>query len=536
MENPGRRHGRETPWHPPQPPSDENSPAARDAFAAPDFNDSNWDDQPVPSNWEMAGYSLPTYDDVDDTVGLYRRAVTVPAAWAGKRVYWHFDGALDGAEVFVNGQKAGYHESGYTAFDVDLTGLVKPGESNLFAVRVSKTTPSFDCDTGDFQSMGGIYRDTSLIAVPETRVDDLTVRTPLAANHHDATLNVQVHVAGKPGQSVAVTGQLFSADGRPAGVSVSGSGQLQADGTAQIAMSTPVQAPALWSAEKPNLYYLVFSLTSGGETIERVEQRFGFRQIEIKDNVVLWNGTPIKCTGVCRHDFWYGPDHLRQENNKGIVDAYRHPKAEWWIVKSVYSPVVVEARTVNPAGESCTVPLTNHYSFTDLSELTCRWTAFKGDATLQTGTRQVACAPMQSVRAEFPAPAGTTALRLDFQRRDGTSVIAFNLAAEGVPIPSAPPALASGGALTSQDNPDTLIVKNARQQWTFDKHDGTIRSWRVAGRDVLTGDPALNLGESRGKNKGGDDKGIYRADAGAGSAHGLEQLEPLPRHGHPART
>ena len=35
-----------------------------------------------------------------------------------------------------------------------------------------------------------------------------------------------------------------------------------------------------------------------------------------------------------KRDLWYGPDHLRQENNKGIVDAYRNPKPEWWIVKS----------------------------------------------------------------------------------------------------------------------------------------------------------------------------------------------------------
>ena len=733
-------NGREVPWQLPR----LKEPVSSDAFAAVGFNDSAWADQLVPSNWEMAGYSLPTYDDVDNTVGLYRRTVMVPAAWAGKRVYWHFDGALDGAEVFVNGQKAGYHESGYTAFDVDLTGLLKPGQDNLFAVRVSKTTPSFDCDTGDFQSMGGIYRDTSLIAVPETRVDDITVRTPLSANHHDATLNVELHVTGKTGQGVAVTGQLFSADGRPTGVSVSGSGQLQADGTAQIAMSTPVQAPALWSAEKPNLYYLVFSLTGGGEVLERVEQRFGFRQIEIKDNVVLWNGTPIKCTGVCRHDFWsdrgfalteanwvedltlmkaaninavrtshynhaqrflelceergmyildevpycwihdevknpayapylvqraretlardknrpcvlawslgnendygidsqqvsdlvrasdptrptfvscttpdqvkgqswtdehypdpdavdrfarnpkfganlsehphiffekevqaydpgasdawsealvktwdklwkdptilgsfiwewqgqgvadknadtatdfyYGPDHLRQENNKGIMDGYRHPKPEWWIVKSVYSPVVVGTRTVNPAGDSCTVPLTNHYSFTDLAELTCRWTALNADKPLQTGTVNVACAPMQTVRTSFPAPAGMTALRLDFERRDGTSVIACNLAVEGVPLPAAPSALAAGGALAAQDGPDTLSIRNALQQIDFDKHTGAVRSWRVAGRDSLVSGVTLNLGETRGKNKDGDDKGIYRADqpVGLGDAH-----------------
>ncbi len=728
-------NGREVPWHPPGPESDDHARAALDAFASTGFNDAAWDDQSVPSNWEMAGYSLPTYDDVDDSVGLYRRVVMVPAAWAGKRVYWHFDGVLDGAEVFVNGQKAGYHESGYTAFDVDLTGLVKPGQRNLFAVRVSKTTPSYDADTGDYQSMGGIYRDTSLIAVPETRIDDITVRTPLAANHRDATLAVQLHVAGKPGQTVAVSGELFDMDGRPAGVSLSGTGRLLADGTAGIALSAPVPAPALWSAEKPNLYYVVFSLAANGELLERVEQRFGFKQIEIKDNVVLWNGTPIKCTGVCRHDFWadkgfalteanwvadltlikaaninairtshynhaqrflelceerglyildevpycwindqvkdpayapylilraqetlardknrpcvlawsignenptgvnsqtvsdliraadptrptfvsekspdqikgqswadqhypdpgsvdraarntryganlsehphtffepevqtydpgvsdvwsealvktwdklwndptilgsfiwewqnqgvadknadtttdfwYGPDHLRQENNKGIVDAYRHPKPEWWIVKSVYAPVVVGARTVNPAGGACTVPLTNHYAFTDLQELTCRWTALNAGKALQTGVVNVACAPLQSVRTSFPAPAGMTALRLDFQHRDGTSVIACNLAVEGVPLPAAPPALAPGDALSAQDGPDTLSIRNTLQQVTFDKHSGAVRSWRVDGRDTLVGGPALNLGEVRGKNKGGDDEGVYRAE------------------------
>ena len=201
-------------------------------------------------------------------------------------------------------KRAGYHESGYTAWDIDLTGLLKPGQRNLFAARVCKQTPSVDCDTGDYQTMGGIYRDTSLIAVPETHVSDITVRTPLAANYKDATLFTQLSVQGRPGQTVAVTGALMQGNGRPAGVSLSRTGRIQADGTAQITMSAPVKAPALWSAEKPNLYYVVFALTAGGKPIEQVEERFGFKQIEIKNNVVLWNGMPIKCTGVCRHDEW----------------------------------------------------------------------------------------------------------------------------------------------------------------------------------------------------------------------------------------
>ena len=722
-------NGHEVAWKPPVPkPVNANlSATARDAFASTSFNDVTWHDMAVPSNWEMAGYSLPTYDSVDNTVGLYRRYVTLPATWAGKRVVWHFDGALDGAEVFVNGQKAGYHESGYTAWNIDLTGLVHPGQRNLFAVRVSKTTPSDDCETGDFQCMGGIYRDTSLIAVPQTHVDDIVVRTPLAANYKDATLSAGLTVKGTPGQTVSVTGRLMQGDGRPTSVKLIGQERIGADGTAQIAMSAPVAAPKLWSAEKPNLYYVVFSLAANGKPLESVEERFGFKQIEIKDNIVLWNGMPIKCTGVCRHDFWAdkgfaltdanwvkdltmmkvaninavrtshynhaqrflelcdekgmyildevpycwindqvkdpkyapyllqrgqetvardknrpcvlawslgnenpngigsqmtldlvrrtdptrpafasggtpdtekgeawednhypgpdsidrfarntkwgtnltehphtfyekevqdydpgasdlwsetliktwdklwkapiilgafiwewqsqgiadknddtttdfydGPDHMRQENNKGIVSAYRVPKPEWWIVKSAYSPVVVGTRTVSPTGGTCTVPITNHYSFTDLKELTCRWTALNAGLKLQSGILPLACGPMQSVTASFPAPAGMTALRLEFSHPDGSSVIAFNLAVEGVPLPAAPAALASGGALTSQDSPDTVSVSNSVQQLVFDKHTGTIQSWRVNDHDLLLGGPALNLGEGKSGNREGN--------------------------------
>ena len=175
----------------------------------------------------MAGYSLPTYDAVDNTVGLYRRYVTVPAAWAGRRVYWHFDGAFDGAEVFVNGQKAGYHESGYTAWDIDLTGLVKPGQRNLFAVRVSKTTPSDDCETGDFQAMGGIYRDTSLIAVPQTHVDDITCGRRWPRTTKTRPWSRQLSVKGTPGQTVAVAGKLMHGDGRPTGVTLAGQGRIR---------------------------------------------------------------------------------------------------------------------------------------------------------------------------------------------------------------------------------------------------------------------------------------------------------------------
>ena len=715
-------NGQTTIWKPPAPVA--TPPAIRDAFAAPAFNDAKWDTIAVPSNWEMLGYSIPTYDSVDNTVGLYRRTLNVPANWADKRVYWHFDGALDGAEIWINGQKAGYHESGYTAFQVDVTDLIKAGQSNSLAVRVSKKTPSFDADTGDYQTMGGIYRDTSLICVPQTHVSDLTVTTPLSTNYRDATLNAQVQVMGKAGENVNVSGNLVGADGKATGVKLSGNATIGADGTADISLSAPVTAPKLWSAEKPNLYYVVLQLSSGGKPIENVEQRFGFKQIEVKNNVVLWNGQPIKLTGICRHDFWsdkgfaltednwqqdlkmmkaaninavrtshynhaarflelcdekgmyildevpycwindqvkdpnyapflmqratetlardknrpsvlawslgnenpmgiasqmtldlvrksdptrpafvsgqtpesapgqqwrddhypgpdsvknrdigqhrwpvnytehphtfyekeaqeydpgvsdlwsetliktwdllypapqmmgsfiwewqgqgvadkyddhtkefyYGLDHLRQENNKGVVTGYRVPKPELWIVKMAYSPIAVKARRVGANGA---VPITNHYSFTDLNELTCRWTAMSGDKKLKSGAMKINCAPMQSVTANFPAPKGMTELRLDFVRADGTSVVAANLPVQGVAVAAAPAAKPAGNAVFAVDGANDLRVGNSAQEIVFDKATGTIRSWRVGKNTLLMGGPVMNLGGLKGGNERG---------------------------------
>jgi beta-galactosidase/beta-glucuronidase len=678
----------------------------------------------------MLGYSDPTYGWVDNTVGEYRRWVKVPAKWAGHDIYWHFDGSLDGTEIFINGQKAGYHESGYTGWDIDLTGLVKPGEKNLFAVRVSKSTPSSDCETGDFQCMGGIYRDTSLIAVPTTHVADITVQTPLDADYKNATLNVAVQVTGQPGQSVTLKGDLYdAATKQPAGVTLTGQASLGTDGSGTISLSQPVTAPALWSAEKPNLYYVVLELASGDQMIERVEQRFGFKQIEFKNNQVLWNGRPIKCTGSCRHDYWadrgfalteenwekdltmmkaaninavrtshynhaqrflelceergmyildeipfcwindsvkdpayapyllqratetlardknrpcvlawsignenpmgpnsqavmdlvstndptrpafvscqgtndvrgqhwddghypnpgdvedmiqhgravnysenphifwqpetqqydpgqhdlwgealanvwrkiwpaptvlgsfiwewqcqgiadknappphqgpWGPDNLRQENDKGIVTAYRVAKPEWWLVKQVYSPVQIGTAPLTAANGMFTVPVTNHYSFTDLNEVPCRWTAFAGEARVGHGVQRIECAPLTATTASFPAPDGTTSLRLEFDHADGTSVVSVKVPVTGAPVPPPPAAFPAGEALAVQDGGGMLTVSNSLQSLVFDKATGLVQSWRVRDHEVIAGGPILNLGEA----KASGEKSFYRA-------------------------
>ena len=198
-------------------------------------------------------------------------------------------------------------------------------------------------------------------------------------------------------------------------------------------------------------------------------------------------------------DYYFGLDALRQENNKGIVTGLRVPKPELWFVKMAYSPVAVKARSVGANGA---VPLVNHYGFTDLNELTCRWTTFNGAKTLKTGAMKINCAPLQNVTANFPIAAGATMLRLNFLRADGSSVVAANLPVEGAPdVAAVPAAMKAGDAVFAVQGADGLRVGNSAQEIAFDKASGNIRSWRVGTQNLLVGGPILNLGELKGGNE-----------------------------------
>jgi beta-galactosidase len=287
------------------------SPTATDAA------DAGWKNIPVPANWEIEGFSMLTYQERPVTshdIGQYRRTMDVPASFAGKTVLWHFDGAYDGADVYVNGQRCGYHESGFTAFNIDVTKAIKPGQPNLFAVRLYKDTSSATLDHGDFWCLGGIYRETYLVALPQLHVDDVTVVTDLDAQYKDATLKSAVRVAGASGAHFTVTCELYNLDGTKVETpAMTQSGDIGAEGTATVNLSAPVTAPKLWNAEKPNLYYVLYRLSDGANNVERVQDRIGFRKIEMKNGVVHLNGVVIKFAGTCRHEEYSPYGHALTE-------------------------------------------------------------------------------------------------------------------------------------------------------------------------------------------------------------------------------
>ncbi|NLC55462.1 MAG: DUF4981 domain-containing protein [Armatimonadetes bacterium] len=296
-------------------------PAAVPAgFWSDEFDASEWDALPVPSNWQMHGYDRPQYTNVnypypvdppcvpdDNPVGCYRRAFVVPEEWAGRRVFLTFEGVNSAFYVWVNGQQVGYSQGSHMPSEFDISDYLQPGENTL-AVQVFKWSDASYLEDQDFWRLSGIFRDVYLVAAPTTHLRDLFVRTPLAANYRDATLEVEATLRNY-GQAAAsgytVTAKLLDAAGQvalpetPVGEALS----LAAGEEQTVTLKTAIPEPRLWTAETPNLYSLLLSLRDGaGQLLEVQCVRVGFRQVEIRDGQLLVNGVPVKLHGANRHD------------------------------------------------------------------------------------------------------------------------------------------------------------------------------------------------------------------------------------------
>lgn len=133
------------------------------------FSDTGWRTLDLPHDWAIElpfdqrsdmshGYKPVGPGFPANSVGWYRRAFTLPAEDAGKRLWLEFDGAFRDTRVFVNGYFVGHHESGYSSFRYDITDVANCGGRNTVAVRVDAS--EFE---GWFYEGAGIYRHVWLV-------------------------------------------------------------------------------------------------------------------------------------------------------------------------------------------------------------------------------------------------------------------------------------------------------------------------------------------------------------------------------------
>ncbi len=346
--------------------------AAPAGFAAPQFDDSGWDDIAVPGNWTTQGYDKPIYTNVkmpfaptpprvpaDNPTGLYRRAFTVPAGWQGRRVIIGFGGVESYFELYLNGQHIGFSKDSRLPAEFDITDYLQPGE-NIVAALVTRWSDASYLEDQDHWLMAGLHRDVYLYSVPQTCLYDVFARPELDDDTRDGTLRVTVDVrtfdpSPDPNYTRELRGfaphpdglkvrlQLFDAAGAPV-IEPATKPLLQSDwALPRVEFAAPVAAPRLWSAESPTLYTLVLSLLdAAGAVTHAVSQRVGFRRVEVRGRELLVNGQPVLFKGVNRHDFhpvlgktvpyetMLEDIRLLKQNNLNAVRTSHYPNDSRW--------------------------------------------------------------------------------------------------------------------------------------------------------------------------------------------------------------
>jgi beta-galactosidase len=293
------------------------SPADRSLrFQDPGFDDSDWDELPVPSNWELEGYGVPHYLDagmlsgppghVDpeyNPVGSYRRHFTLPDEWQDMQVFLHFASVGSATTLWVNGAEVGYSQGSKTPTEFDVSEYVRRGE-NLVAVQVLRWSDGSYLEDVDFWRLSGIERDVFLYAVPRTHLRDFTIRAGLDSTYGDGILQVVAELvnAADDSRTRTVSVELLDAGG----VTVfadSTAVTVPAASSSEAQFVTTIEDPLKWTAETPDLYTLLLSLEDEeGQVRQVLRHELGFRTVEIRDGLLRVNGVPVTLRGVNRHE------------------------------------------------------------------------------------------------------------------------------------------------------------------------------------------------------------------------------------------
>ncbi len=241
----------------------------------------------------------------------FRRTFTVPADWAGQRVFIVYDGVKYASRHWLNGTLVGEHFRGYDRFRIEITSAVRFGAENelllgccdwqgtfsapldLANVPIGDTAREVPRDVG-LTPIGGVFyaygpwADVALLTVPPVHLAAVTVRT--SVRQHELAVAASVANLDDAAQTVQLAGGVVEAPeialpARPL--------QVPPGKTVNVTWTVPWPNPKLWDIEQPNLYHLQLTLTAPGQADDRRSTRFGFREFWVDGPRFRLNGTPL---------------------------------------------------------------------------------------------------------------------------------------------------------------------------------------------------------------------------------------------------
>ncbi|MEM1115220.1 MAG: glycoside hydrolase family 2 TIM barrel-domain containing protein [Bacteroidota bacterium] len=226
------------------------------------------------------------------------------------RVFLHFEAANYRTHVFLNDEKLGTHEGGYTGFAFEVTGRLRDADNSLVvAVDNSRRDDGIPARRTDWWNYGGITRSVSLALVPETFVQDLTVRFSDADGPRVAA---RVELDGPAAAGAPVTVSVPELDLRET---------VAADAFGVASVAFAPEAVRRWTLDDPHRYRIV--VEAGGEALA---DAVGLRTVGVRGTEVLLNGEPVFLAGVALHEEAFDPQGRRAHSDadyRALLEAAR---------------------------------------------------------------------------------------------------------------------------------------------------------------------------------------------------------------------
>jgi len=201
-----------------------------------------------------------------------------------KRLFLYFGAVNYTADVFLNGEKIGSHEGGFTPFQFEITEKVKDGVNTVIVkvnnIRHGNGLPGYGYDWFNY---GGVTRDVVLIETGKTYIEDYIIQLKKGSLN---TVLGQVQLNGRqPEQNIEIKIPELNLVYKT---------RTDHNGIAKLEFSSAFK---LWSPENPKLYKVIIK----SET-DSVSDNIGFRNIEVQGNKVLLNKKTIFLKAVNIHE------------------------------------------------------------------------------------------------------------------------------------------------------------------------------------------------------------------------------------------
>jgi beta-glucuronidase len=250
---------------------------------------------------------------------LYQHDFDAPTLKPGQVVRLHFDAVYDVATVWVNGKRLGTHEGGYTAFEYDVTSLLKPGKNRIL-VEVNNTptissipalatgNPSSADNNGRITIVGwlpygGIVRPVSLLVTDAVYLRNMKVDAKPDLKTGDATITV--HAWAHNGSNTDRTSDI---EGTVAGLAVSfPHKRIAANSDEELTWTGKLSHAHLWSVADPFLYDA--HLQTAGDALDA---KMGVRDIRVV-------GTELQLNGKTVH--LYGANRVGEDPIDGLIES-----------------------------------------------------------------------------------------------------------------------------------------------------------------------------------------------------------------------